>query len=196
MNRDEWYKDSRTGDRSNVFYKTCHRAYLKWKQQNGYTCKCVVHHRDDTEECRKYNDEHYERWGCNEDGTFEYGKYVVFLTNAEHNVIHKIGTHHTEVTRKKLSKALKGRVVSDETRLKLSKLTSGSNNPMYGVHWTDSQKTKSSIKHKIIMKGIKVLYSVYKENNGLLNWNCFQKSLKNGNIVFEKKPTSIFVGVV
>ena len=196
MNRDEWYKNSRTGDRSSSYYKTCHKAYQQWRHQNGCTCKCVVHHRIDTEEARKYNEEHYERWGCNEDGTFEHGKYVVFMTVVEHNTLHKLGTHHTEITKKKLSKALKGRVVSSETRIKLSKLTSGSRNPMYGVHWTDSQKLNSSIKHKIIMRGIKVLYNVYKENDGRLNWNDFQKSLKDGRITFAVRPNSVFVGVV
>lgn len=195
MNRDEWYKNSRTGDRTNGYYKTCHKAYQQWRRQNGYTCKCVVHHRIDTEEARKYNEEHYERWGCSEDGTFEHGKYVIFMTNAEHNALHKLGTHHTEITKKKLSKALKGRVVSSETRLKLSKLTTGSRNPMYTIHWTDSQKSSSSVKHKIIMRGIKVLYNVYKDNNGKLSWNDFQKSLKDGSIAFEVRPNSVLLVV-
>lgn len=38
-----------------------------------------IHHLRDTEEQRKYNDLHYEYWGFNQDGTFEYGKYVILL---------------------------------------------------------------------------------------------------------------------
>jgi hypothetical protein len=69
---------------------------------NNYTCRCVVHHRDDTEECRKYNEEHYERWGFNEDGTFEYGKYVIFMINTEHSAHHHTGAIRSEETCKKM----------------------------------------------------------------------------------------------
>lgn len=48
----------------------------------------VRHHLRDTEEQRKYNDEHYEMWGHNLDGTFEYGKYIIFVTEEEHHKIH------------------------------------------------------------------------------------------------------------
>ena len=43
----------------------------------------VIHHLRDTEDHRKYNDEHYEMFGfeIDENGneSFTYGKYVVFL---------------------------------------------------------------------------------------------------------------------
>lgn len=61
----------------------------------------VIHHLRDTEEQRKYNDEHYELWGfeIDENGNeyFEYGKYVVFITKEEHTEIHKL----SEETKKK-----------------------------------------------------------------------------------------------
>ena len=63
----------------------------------------VIHHLRDTEEQRKYNDEHYELFGfeIDENGNehFEYGKYVVFWTKEHHNEYHKC----SEETRKKLS---------------------------------------------------------------------------------------------
>ena len=75
----------------------------------------VIHHLRDTEEQRKYNDEHYEMFGfeIDENGSelFNYGKYVVFWTKEHHNEYHKC---------------------SEETRNKLSIASSGENNPMYG----------------------------------------------------------------
>jgi hypothetical protein len=153
----------------------------------------VVHHRDDTEEVRKYNTEHYERWGCNEDGTFEYGKYVVFMTQAEHNKHHKTGAQHTAETRAQIGASLKGRHVSDETRKKLSESRSGDKNPMYGLQWPVERKERSSQVHKKLMQGIKFIYKVYKENSGQLNWNEFQKALKSSDITFEIQPISIFI---
>ena len=44
------------------YYKHVCVLLRQWKSDNNYDCKCVVHHRDDTEECRKYNQEHYELW--------------------------------------------------------------------------------------------------------------------------------------
>lgn len=46
------------------------------------------------------------------------------------NVGHKI----SEETRKKMSESAKKRKATEETKQKLSKVTSGKNNPMYGVH--------------------------------------------------------------
>ena len=58
MNKEEYYNNS-------AAHNTSERKYVQellrqWKSDNHYDCKCVVHHRDDTEECRKYNEEHYE----------------------------------------------------------------------------------------------------------------------------------------
>ena len=63
----------------------------------------VIHHLRDTEEQRKYNDEHYEFWGHNLDGTFEYGKYVIFVTEEWHAKYHA----QSEETRKKISESNK-----------------------------------------------------------------------------------------
>ena len=87
----------------------------------------IIHHLRDTEEQRNYNDTHYEYWGFNEDGTFEYGKYVVFWTKEHHDSYHA----ESEETRKKISEANKGRFA-------------GEKHPMYGKHLTDEAKEKIS----------------------------------------------------
>lgn len=48
----------------------------------------IIHHLMETDEQREFNSAHYERFGLNLDGTFEYGKYVIFVTKDEHNDIH------------------------------------------------------------------------------------------------------------
>ena len=94
MNRSEW---SHCGRYTNEQRKSIKKMLAEWKAANNIKCRCVVHHRDDTEETRKYNEEHYELWGFNLDGTFEYGKYVVFMTSAEHNTYHKTGTKKSQL---------------------------------------------------------------------------------------------------
>lgn len=116
-----------------------------------------IHHLRDTEEQRKYNDEHYELWGFNQDGTFEYGKYVIFVTKEEHTEIHRV----SEETRRKIGNASKknwenpayrrritesniGKTMSDSAKRKcrISKL--GEKNPMYGKHHTEESNIKRS----------------------------------------------------
>lgn len=43
------------------------------------------------------------------------------------------GKHHTEESKEKMSKSHKGKTLTDEHKVKLSKASSGENNPMYGV---------------------------------------------------------------
>lgn len=72
------------------------------------------HHLLDTEEQIKYNNEHYELFGfeIDENGNehFEYGKYIIFVTNKEHKAIHAV----CKDTRKKISVANKGRKKSPD----------------------------------------------------------------------------------
>lgn len=70
--------------------------------------------------------------GHNLDGTFEYGKYMIFVTKEEHHKIHIL----SELTRQRISEAHTGKKHSEETKQLLSKLHSGNNNPMYGVKLT------------------------------------------------------------
>ena len=88
------------------------RKIQKTLEYNHNPKATVRHHLRDTEEQRKYNDEHYEYWGFNQDGTFEYGKYVIFITIEEHAKIHK----HSEETRQKISINTKMAMAQDDIR--------------------------------------------------------------------------------
>lgn len=118
MNQREW-KLCNESNKYEWYNKT--RKIQKSFQYNQNTAAVVIHHLRDTEEQRKYNDERYELWGHNLDGTFEYGKYVVFVTKEEHNEIHRC---------------------SEETRLKRSEALSGEKHPMYGKHHSEETKRK------------------------------------------------------
>ena len=126
-----------------LFYEVVTMNFYEWKKSDRYDGKFywrnraiairlslkynpnpeakVIHHLRDTEEQRKYNDEHYEYWGFNQDGTFEYGKYVIFVTPEEHAEIHSC----SEETRKKRSESLKGIPRTDEWRKKIGESNTG-----------------------------------------------------------------------
>ena len=173
-----------------AYYKHVQELLRQWKIDNNYTCKCVVHHRNDTEECRKYNEEHYELWGHNLDGTFEYGKYVVFMTHAEHSSYHNkghnrssgmnnpmYGKHHSDAAKQKMS----NHTVSHETRHKMSlnhANVAGENNPFYGK--THSNETLSQIAERLAT--ISNTYSRYKEAGGQLKCKAFRHVIKVGEI--------------
>lgn len=301
MDQRDWKRLCKTDKHSlnwDFYNKT--RKLQRSLQFNEDKTATVIHHLRDTEEQRKYNDEYYEFWGFNQDGTFEYGKYVIFVTKEEHDKLHsdseetrenkrlaqikrfesseerrkiseanknkvvseetrkKIsdskkgkprsektkeilrekcsGWHHTdearqkisdagkgrefsEESRNKISKALKekyasgwispiiGRVVSEETRKKLSEALSGENHPFYGKHhsdetrrkmsesnkasWTDERRMQQSIRMRSFVlsdeskasisktKQFKSsLYNDYKSQGGLLKWNAFNKYFK------------------
>lgn len=148
MDQKEWrhLRDTNKNFLDFTYYNQC-RKLQKSLNHNSDPNAVVIHHLRDTEEQRKYNDEHYEMWGFNEDGTFEYGKYVIFVTKEEHTNIHKCseetkqkmsesrkgencywyGKHRDAVTKEKISNACKGK-------------TSGEKNGMYGKHHTDETK--------------------------------------------------------
>lgn len=170
MNKEEYYNTS--GVHKTYEYKYVQSLLHKWKIENNYTCRYVVHHRDDTEETRKYNAEHYERWGFSEDGTFEYGKYVIFMTHSDHSSHHNSGDkcaskrpevrarisatkkgcksyfkgkHHTEESKQKLRKSHLGKKASEETRKKLSELCKGEKHWNYGKHHSEETREKIRI---------------------------------------------------
>lgn len=100
MNRKEW----KASDISNKFeWYNKARKLQKSLQYNSDPSAIVIHHLRNTEEQRNYNDEHYELWGHNLDGSFEYGRYVIFVTKEEHLEIHSC----SEETRAKVSIANK-----------------------------------------------------------------------------------------
>lgn len=99
------------------------RKTLKYNQNPNATHK---HHLFDTPEQIAYNNEHYELWGFNEDGTFEYGKYIIFVTPEEHNKLHSV----SELTKQRIRDNMPDR--------------HSENNPMYGKHWSDEDRLKIS----------------------------------------------------
>lgn len=102
MNIKEWQKACEDGWAPRKYDNLC-RSEQRSLKHNPDPNAPVRHHLRDTEEQRKYNDEHYELWGHNLDGTFEYGKYVIFVTEEEHLEIH----HLSEETRKRISESNK-----------------------------------------------------------------------------------------
>lgn len=196
MNKQEWYNNSIQCDRS--FHKKVRMMCHKWKQDNGFTCKCVVHHRDDNDEVRSYNETHYELWGFNEDGTFEYGKYVLFMTQSEHRSHHNLGKQNPSCVRP----------YSEEKRKRMSQRMSGERNPMYGKPRSEHVKQRcrethlgttltAECKKKIALnnktKYIKLLFDAYKQNGGQMKWQAFEHALKVGEITFELQPISVFI---
>lgn len=99
MNCNEWKLARKNGTTLDWSFYTKTREIQKSLQYNPDPNAVVIHHLRDTEEQRKYNDEHYELWGHNLDGTFEYGKYVVFWTEEDHFKYH----HMSEETRRVMS---------------------------------------------------------------------------------------------
>lgn len=155
------------------------RCLLDWKYYNktrklqrSLQCNSdpnakIIHHLRDTEEQRKYNDEHYELWGHNLDGTFEYGKYVIFVTKEEHNHYHKdsdetkekkrfaqIKRYESFEERRKVSERFKGKTLSDERKEKLRQCNLGRHHSeeskenlrkkCSGWHHTDEARQKIS----------------------------------------------------
>jgi hypothetical protein len=131
MNRREWTEFCKTDHKTAYFWYNKARKKLLSKEfeSDSRTDKDakVIHHLRDTEEQRKYNDEHYEMFGfeLDENGneSFTYGKYVVFWTKEHHNEYHRC----SEETRKKRSESLKGE-----------------GNYWYGKHRSDGEKSKIS----------------------------------------------------
>ena len=81
-----------------------------------------------------------QMWHCHhrretifsKDDLIEIGEYynrpaceLIFLTSLEHNRLHKLGKHHSEESRNKISEANKGKCLSAETRKKLSEANKG-----------------------------------------------------------------------
>ena len=171
MNFSEWHNSPKYDGKYKWYNKT--KKLLKLGQfSNLENCDAGatdIHHLRDTEEQRKYNDEHYEMWGHNLDGTFEYGKYVVFWTHEHHAFYHDKVSEESKQRRSAMLKALwqnedfsnkvtknrsgefhwcYGKHRSEETRLKISQSLSGEKHPNYGKHLSDETKNKISEKNK------------------------------------------------
>ena len=166
MNKAEWLQCGRPSTKQRTLIS---KMLRDWKVANNIDCRCVVHHRDDTEETQKYNEAHYELWGFNEDGTFEYGKYVVFMTRAEHIRYHRTGKKYSEETREKMSVAQTGKKLSEETRAKMSAAKKGKRR---------SEETRKKIGINSGSRSLSKIYAQYKLNGGKLKWNQFLQSYK------------------
>ena len=163
MNRKDWRELCKDNSKSAfAWYNKVRKMLLSREFESLENCDKdakVIHHLRDTEEQRKYNDEHYELFGfeIDESGNeiFNYGKYVVFWTKEHHSEYHRC----SEETRKKISESLRGsnnpwygKHLSDKTRLLISiknrgKLV-GEKHPMYGKHHTEEARKKMSDANK------------------------------------------------
>ena len=186
MNQKEWKKSGKFPGKYSWYNKT--RKLQRSLQYSTDPKASIIHHLRDTEEQRKYNDEHYELWGHNLDGTFEYGKYVVFWTKEAHDAYHA----ESEETRKKNSEGVKASI-TPERRKRMREAQLGDKNsmygkrgelatcygrcgelhPMYGKHHTDESKMKI----QYTMNILKDEYRKYKESGGTLKWTSFMKEL-------------------
>jgi len=148
MDQKEWrhLRDTNKNFLDFTYYNKCRKLQKELTHNPDPNAK-VIHHLRDTEEQRKYNDEHYEMWGFNEDGTFEYGKYVIFVTKEEHTNIHS----HSDETKQKMSDSRKGEncywygkhrdaATKEKLSIACKGKTSGKNNGMYGKHHTEETK--------------------------------------------------------
>jgi hypothetical protein len=192
MNRKEWVE---TRQHTTAELKYVQSLLKQWKIDNNLTCRCCVHHRDDNDEVRAYNEAHYELWGFNEDGTFEYGKYVVFMTNVEHSSYHNkgkpawnkglslpnqsgenhpmYGKHHSEESKRRISNTLKGRKLPQETKDKMSEAHKGRiRSDDHCKHLSDALRT------------LGIYYKQYKACGSALSWNEFKHALKIGEIKY------------
>ena len=177
MNRQEWVESGKS--RKPLVVR---EAFSQWKKENNYTCRCVIHHRDDTDDCCRYNEAHYELWGLNLDGSFEYGKYVIFMTASEHIRYHNTGKVFSEEHRHNLSKSHMGRKgvnngkkFSDETRRKMSESRKGQRR-------SEEFRQRTSAFQKYVSS----LYNIYKLNGGLLKYHPFRSALSKGEIPQEE----------
>lgn len=106
----------------------------------------VLHHVDPT---LKYRDrERYEEWRDEDLVVMEYGEH-----SALHNTLLKTGTHHSEETKQKISKSMKGKTFTEEHKSRISASLkgidhSGEKNSMYGKQQSDETKAKIAAANK------------------------------------------------
>ena len=125
MNQKEWKKSGKFPGKYKWYHLTRRfQRSLCYEQDPNAT---VIHHLRDTEEQRKYNDEHYEFWGFNQDGTFEYGKYVVFWTKEKHDSYHAA----SEETHRKICLGVQ-KAYENGLRQKRVEQMTGKGNHQYG----------------------------------------------------------------
>lgn len=200
MNQKEW-KYLRDNQRSTLDFTYYNRVrkIQKSLQYNPDKDAKTIHHLRDTEEQRKYNDEHYELWGFeideNDNEHFTYGKYVIFLTKEEHDTHHKFSSE----TRKKISDGV-NKALDTGLRERRIGLFAGERNPMYskrgpqstcfgrcgelhpmygkkgywaGKHLSEESRHKISLARIATVQRHKELYNKYTEFGGTLSKRDF-----------------------
>lgn len=120
MNQREWKTSGKFSGKYVWYNKT--RKIQKSLQYNSDEKADRIHHLRDTEEQRNYNDTYYELWGHNLDGSFEYGKYVIFVTEEWHNSYHS----QSDETIAKRANSNRGKKRSNETKARMSRSISKS----------------------------------------------------------------------
>lgn len=160
MNYKEWCIKCES-DYSSVIHKwdwKC-RSIQQSLKYNPDPNATVRHHLRDTEEQRKYNDEHYELWGfeIDENGNehFEYGKYIIFMTVEEHNKLHA-GSDETNKKKGEASKLAWQDEHYRNTHIEATKrawlredyrschIKHGEDHPFYGKHHSEETCEKIS----------------------------------------------------
>ena len=140
MNRNEWY--TKGTKRDLTFKRLVDKKLKQWRADNNITEACVIHHRDDNDVVKAYNEAHYERWGFDENNEFIEGKYVQFLTRSQHMSYHQSGDRNVmkdENTATKVSITKKA-LFAAHPEIKLC----GSKNGMYGKNHTEETLQKLS----------------------------------------------------
>ena len=140
MNFKEYWAAVRSG--ANIReYDLKSREIQKSLKYNPDPNAVVRHHLMDMPEQIEYNTNHYEMWGHDPDGSFTYGKYMIFVTEEEHRKIHKACA---ETKRKMRASALRVWKNKDH-RIKMFKLRKGKTPWNKGIPCSDEVKYKVSL---------------------------------------------------
>ena len=175
MNRKEWKEFCKTDSKDAFTWYNRVRKLLKSKEfESSDNCDKdakVIHHLRDTEEQRKYNDEHYELWGfeIDEDGNeiFNYGKYVAFWTKEHHDNYHRKSLEF----RLHQSKVIKEKFKNPDYHKLFCEVQRNS--------WTDKRKEEQSVRRKL-------LYEEHPEIRQKISNSCKCKCSGENNAMYGK----------
>ena len=210
MNRNEWKELCKIDKaKAHYWYNIVTKKRISREFESLENCDKdakVIHHLRDTEEQRKYNDEHYELFGfeIDENGNehFEYGKYVVFWTKEHHNEYHKDSdeTRHKKsvsgkirwqdtLYRDHMIKVIREMWSDEHRRRNRSNAYSGEGNPFYGKHHSQETKEKYFIGESNPMYGIvqseETRNKISNANKGRVVSDDTRRKISNSNLGHE-----------